>query len=163
VIKPPPLRSAVPGGYTVDDFTVDERAGTATCPAGVTRPINRFRDVVFGAACRDCPLRARCTTAAKGKTLRLHKHDALMRAARWQADSAAFQAVYRQHRPMVERSIAWLTRGNRRLRYRGVANNDAWLHHRIAALNLRRLITLGLTRRGQGLGAGLRDTEPRTR
>ena len=146
VIKPPPLRSAVPGGYTVDDFTVDERAGTATCPAGVTRPINK-RDVAFGAACRGCPLRARCTTAAKGKTLRLHKHDALMRAARRQADTAAFQAVYRQHRPMVERSIAWLTRGNRRLRYRGVANNDAWLHHRIAALNLRRLITLGLTRR----------------
>jgi hypothetical protein len=51
-----------------------------------------------------------------GKTLRLHKHDALMRAARRQADTAAFQTVYRQHRPMVERSIAWLTRGNRRLR-----------------------------------------------
>ncbi|MGH9251609.1 MAG: hypothetical protein ACRD0W_19120, partial [Acidimicrobiales bacterium] len=45
-----------------------------------------------------------------------------------------------------ERSIAWLTRGNRKLRYRGVAKNDAWLHHRIAALNLRRLLVLGLTR-----------------
>ena len=44
---------------------------------------------------------------------------------------------------MVERTIAWLTRGNRRLRYRGVVNNDHWLHHRAAALNLRRLITLG--------------------
>ena len=48
---------------------------------------------------------------------------------------------------MVERSIAWLTRGNRKLRYRGVTKNDAWLHHRIAALNLRRLLNLGLTRR----------------
>ena len=46
---------------------------------------------------------------------------------------------------MVERSIAWLTRGNRKLRYRGVTKNDHWLHHRAAALNLRRLITLGLT------------------
>ena len=118
-----------------------------TCPAGVTRPITRSRNVVFGAACLGCPLRARCTTAAKGKTLRLHQHDALLRAARQQAETAAFQTVYRQHRPMVERSIAWLTRGNRRLRYRGVANNDAWLHHRIAALNLRRLLNLGLTRR----------------
>ena len=45
---------------------------------------------------------------------------------------------------MVERTIAWLTRGNRRVRYRGVAKNDHWLHHRAAALNLRRLITLGL-------------------
>jgi Transposase DDE domain len=46
---------------------------------------------------------------------------------------------------MVERTIAWLTRGNRRLRYRGVAKNDAWLHLRVAAINLRRLLNLGLT------------------
>jgi hypothetical protein len=51
---------------------------------------------------------------------------------------------------MVERSIAWLTRGNRRLRYRGVTKNDAWLHHRVAALNLRRLLNLGLTRHNGG-------------
>jgi hypothetical protein len=47
---------------------------------------------------------------------------------------------------MVERSIAWLTRGNRRVRYRGVRKNDHWPHHRVAALNLRRLLELGLTR-----------------
>lgn len=29
--------------------------------------------------------------------------------------------------------------------YRGVAKNNAWLHHRAAALNLRRLLALGLT------------------
>lgn len=46
---------------------------------------------------------------------------------------------------MVERTIAWLTRGNRRVPYRGVAKNNAWLHHRVAALNLRRLLALGLT------------------
>jgi IS5 family transposase len=45
---------------------------------------------------------------------------------------------------MVGRSIAWLTRGNRRVRYGGVAKNDRWLHHRAAALNLRRLLNLGL-------------------
>ena len=49
---------------------------------------------------------------------------------------------------MVERSIAWLVRGgNRNVRYRGTMNNDAWPHHRIAALNLRRLLTLGLEHR----------------
>jgi hypothetical protein len=47
---------------------------------------------------------------------------------------------YRQHRPMVERAIAWLVRGNRKVPYRRVAKND-----RAAALNLRRLIALGLT------------------
>jgi hypothetical protein len=121
LIKPLPLRPAVPGGYTLDDFTVDEPAGAVTCRAGVTRPINKFWDVVFGAACRDCPLRATCMTVAKGKTVRLHKHDPLLHGARRQADGAGFQAVYRQHRAIVERSIAWLTCGNRKLRYRGVA------------------------------------------
>jgi hypothetical protein len=45
---------------------------------------------------------------------------------------------------MVERSIAWLTRGNRRVPHRGVTKNNAWLHTRVAAINLRRLLTLGL-------------------
>jgi len=53
-------------------------------------------------------------------------------------------ADYRQHPPMVERSIAWITRGNGRLRYRGTTANNAWLHRRPAAINLRRLTNLGL-------------------
>lgn len=60
------------------------------------------------------------------------------------------QTVYGQHRPTVERSIAWLTRGNRRVRYRGVTKNGHWLHLRAAALNLRRLLALGLTRTATG-------------
>jgi hypothetical protein len=45
---------------------------------------------------------------------------------------AYFNKVYRQHRPMVERSIAWLTRRNRRVRYHGATKNDHWLHLRVA-------------------------------
>ena len=51
MIKPGPLRPAVPGGFTLDDFTVDEQGGTVTCPAGVARPMSRTRCVTFGAAC----------------------------------------------------------------------------------------------------------------
>jgi hypothetical protein len=147
IIKPWPLRPAVAGGFTLDDFTVDETAGTVTCPNGTTRPMTRTRSVTFGAACRGCPLRARCTTSATGKTMRLHPHDALQRAHRARARDPEFQAIYRRHRPMVERSISWLVAGgNRRLRFRGTALNDLWLHHRVAGLNLRRLLVLGLTR-----------------
>jgi|1185.fasta_scaffold21854_1 hypothetical protein len=146
VIKPWPLRPAVAGGFTADDFAIDEADGTATCPHGITRPISRTRAVTFGAACRGCPLRARCTTAADGRTLHLHPHDALQRAHRARAADPDFQATYRRHRPMVERSLAWLTRSNRRVPYRGAAKNDAWLHLRVAAIDLRRLLTLGLTR-----------------
>jgi hypothetical protein len=51
--------------------------------------------------------------------------------------------TYRQHRPMVERSIAWLIGPKgccRQLRSHGVTANDWWLHTRMAALNLRRLV-----------------------
>src|SRR5204862_2947399 len=81
VIKPGPLKPAVEGGFTLDGFTVDESASTVTCPAGVTRPISARRNVTFGAACRSCPLRARCTTSKTGRALILHEHDALLRAA----------------------------------------------------------------------------------
>jgi len=146
LVKPAPLRPAVPGGFTVDDFTVEHTTRTATCPAGATRDITPAGNAIFTTACRSCALRARCTTSVSGKTLHLRPHDALQRAARVSARSPDWQNEYRQHRPMVERSIAWLTRQNRRVRYRGVANNDLWLHHRVAAVNLRRLITLGLDR-----------------
>lgn len=145
VLKPWPLRPAVEGGFTLDDFTHDPAAGTLTCPAGTTRTISPKGAVTFGAACTGCPLRARCTTAKDGRAVSLGEHHHLQRAHRERAQDPHFQAVYRRHRPMVERSIAWLTRGARRVPYRGVTKNDAWLHHRAAGLNLRRLLTLGLT------------------
>ena len=119
-----------------------------TCPAGLTRLITARPAVIFGAACRTCPLRSRCTTAKEGRTLRLHEHDAVLRAARadWAAQPALRES-YRKHRPNVERVISQIaSRGGRRLklRYRGTARNNAWLKNRTAALNLRNLISRGL-------------------
>ena len=144
LVKPWPIKPAVEGGFTIDDFTPDISAGTLTCPAGVTRSITAKRTVTFGAACRGCPLAERCTTSARGRKVTLHEHDQLQREHRGRAADDGFQAAYRQHRPMVERSIAWLTRGNRRVPYRGIEKNNNWLHHRVAALNLRRLLAMGL-------------------
>ena len=146
IIKPIPLRPAVPGGFTADDFAINEDETALTCPNGVTRPVTRQRTVTFGAACKGCPLRTQCTTNRAGRKLDLHPQERLLRAARRQAETPEFQTVYRRHRPMVERSIAWLVRGNRKVRYRGTRKNDHWLHLRVAGLNLRRLLMLGLTR-----------------
>jgi hypothetical protein len=145
VLKPWPLRPAVADGFTLDDFTHDPHERTMTCPAGTTRAVSTKGTVTYGVACRGCPLRQRCTTSAKGRTITIGEHHQLQREHRQRAEHPDFQGVYRQHRPMVERSIAWLTRGNRRVPYRGVDKNNAWLHHRAAALNLRRLLALGLT------------------
>ena len=52
---------------------------------------------------------------------------------------------------MVERSIAWLVaKGNRRVRYRGIERNQHGLATRVAAINLRRLINLGLDHGNNG-------------
>lgn len=154
IIKPAPLRPAVKGGFTIDDFTVDEQASTVTCPNGLTRRLSPKRTATFGAGCRGCPLRARCTTSKDGRSVTLHPHDARLRAARhaWATD-ADLRATYRQHRPMVERSIAWLIgpKGRcRKLRYHGTTANTWWLRTRIAGLNLRRLLNLGLTHQSTG-------------
>ena len=69
----------------------------------------------------------------------LTEHDQIKREHRARAKEPAFQAVCRQHRPMVERTIGWMTRG--------VAGNHAWWVTRAAGINLQRLLKLGLTRK----------------
>ena len=109
--------------------------------------------MTFGAACRGCPLRARCTASKTGRALILHPHDALLRAARqdWAA-RPGLRADYKKYRPNVERVISQVaTRGGRRLklRYLGTSRNNAWLKNRTAALNLRTLISRGLDRQNR--------------
>jgi hypothetical protein len=148
VIKPKPLRAAVPGGFTLDDFTLDEQARTVTCPGGHTRVMSTKRTVTFGAVCADCPLRAACTTAVGGRSMSIHEHEALLRAARAQARTPEFGQAY-PTRSTVERIISWTAtnRGRRvKLRYLGVDKNHAWLRNRCAAINLRNLVNKGLTR-----------------
>jgi hypothetical protein len=148
VIKPGPLRPAVPGGFAADDFAVDEDNGTVTCPAGITRTMSPRRTVTFGAACAGCPLRDKCTTAKDGRSMTIHPREGLLRAARAQARTSEFRQAY-PTRSAIERIIAWTaTRSGRRirLRYTGTAKNDAWLHNRCAAINLRTLLRHGLTR-----------------
>ena len=150
VIKPKPLQPAVPGGFTLDDFAISEDQGTVTCPAGVTRPMSPARTVTFGAACAGCPLRQRCTTARHGRSMTIHPHEGLLRAARAQAGTPEFKRAY-PTRSMIERVISWTATQNGRrvkLRYIGTARNDAWLHNRCAAINLRTLLRHGLTRSG---------------
>jgi hypothetical protein len=146
-IKPIPLQSAVPGGFTIHDFRIDRPAGMVRCPAGATAPITSSGRVSFARHCQGCPLRRRCTTAKGGRTIHLHPHQDELRAARRRAVTRTFQHSDRRWRPMVERSIAWLVAdGCRRVPDRGIGRNEAWWSVRVAAVNLRRLLVLGLAR-----------------
>jgi IS5 family transposase len=149
VIKPIPLRGGIPGGFDRDDFAVDHHNSTVTCPAGHTVAISAKGHARFERHCHGCPLRQRCTTAAKGRHLKLTEHDDELVFAREAWRDPIVAEHYRQHRPMVERTIAWLVaHGHRRVRYRGVERNQLGLATRLGALNLRRLVNLGLRRDG---------------
>jgi hypothetical protein len=149
-IKPLPLASAIPGGFTIHDFRIDRSAGILRCPAGATAPITSSGRASLAGECPSCPLRRRCTTAKGGRMIQLHPHEDELRAARPRATTRSFQQSYRRWRPMVERSIAWLVAdGCRRVPYRGIEPNDGWWSVRAAAVNLRRLLAVGLAHRDQ--------------
>jgi IS5 family transposase len=147
-IKAIPLRRNPKLGadqFNRDDFIIDHSARLATCPNGITVTITAAGAATFGAKCRGCSLRSRCTTAADGRSLNIKPYDAELVAARRAWANGDFAVDYKQWRPMVERSIAWLVaKGNRRVRYRGVTRNRHGLAARVAAINLRRLVNLGL-------------------
>ncbi len=170
LVKPRPLRPAVAGGFTLDDFTVDEATGTATCPNGLTRKISPKRKVTFGAGCRGCPFRARCTTSERGRKLDLHPHDQLMREHRQRAKTLPGKRTTATTARWWNAPSPGSWPAGTEMRYRGVTKNNAWMHTRTAALNLRRLLNLGLTRtngawvltrRGPGRGpSGSRQAQP---
>lgn len=148
VIKPKPVPTppGLANPFTADEFTVDHDEQRVTCPNGVSASFaNKSRTAKFRKACTTCPFRSRCTTSPAGRTVQIGEHDRRVREhrARW-ANDEQMRGDYRQHRPMIERSIAWMTRGARTLRYRGVVKNDAWWNLRAASVNLQRLTALGL-------------------
>ncbi len=149
VIKPIPLRPAVPGGFSKDDFDIDFETNAVTCPAGHTVAFGPTLAARFCAHCAGCPLRARCTRAKEGKVLVLNPYEPELSAARAQAATPEFLLTYRSLRSMAERAISCLVpKGNRRVPYRGVARNDQWIRTRAAAINLRSLVRRGLRHNG---------------
>ncbi len=135
-----------------DDFRIDYTARTVTCPNQVTVTIAGQRHTPTS------PVRCaavRCASAAppsvNGRVFSVSEHDELLAAARADWRAGTHTDDYRQWRPLVERTIAWLVAdGHRRVRYRGVERNRHALSVRAAAINLRRLLNLGLTHTDNG-------------
>ena len=146
VVKPIVRKPHIRDGFHRDDFDIDTGGRTVTCPAGHTARIRPGGTAPFSKRCNGCPLRARCTTSQRGRTITVDQYHDLRAAnkARWAKEET--QDTYRNLRPSVERTIAWLTRHRaRRVPYRGIKPNQQWLTTPTAAINLRRLINLGLT------------------
>ena len=144
----PPVRNA--RGYSKDQFRIDPEAGTVTCPAGHTAPIRPQRrggQARFGDLCRDCPLRAACTTARGGRVISIHPQEAELQQAKARQRDPDWQQAYRTHRPIEERKISHFTRrpwGGRKARCRGQARILTDVLTRAGVINLARLAILGL-------------------
>ena len=84
-----------------------------------------------------------------GRHLTFSPRDAELVESRRAWNDGDFAEDYRRWRPMVEQFIAWLVADNHhRVRFRGVERNQGGLSLRIAAINLRRLVNLGLEHNG---------------
>jgi len=143
--------SAPASRFGKDRFDIDLDNDTVTCPAAVTVTIRRgvHGDGIayFAEHCTTCPLRAQCTNAAGGRTIRIGEFEAALARARQRQASAEWQADYRATRPKVERKLGHLMRrrhGGRRARVRGRPKVDADFNLLAAAVNLARLAVLGL-------------------
>lgn len=130
------------GCFPKTDFTLDQEAGTCTCPAGQTtddfRPAKEGGGVFRFAAtvCESCPLRAQCVRGGGGRSVSVHPQEALLQAARALQASPAF-GDYRSRRQAAEHRIARLTQlGIRQARYFGHAKTLFQLSMAAAVANL---------------------------
>jgi hypothetical protein len=149
--KVPPARGRG-GRFGKDDFAVDLDAATVGCPAGKVVAIRFLSDASgradFAEACTTCALRSRCTTSASGRSVSIHRKEAVLQRHKAAQADPAWQAEYRSTRPKVERKIANFVRvawGGRKARTRGRARIATDVDARAAALNWARLATLGVT------------------
>ena len=137
--------------FTKDRFGIDLQVDTVTCPNGQVAPIRRDPrgggTAVFRSACRHCPLRAQCTAAVGGRTVRVGRHEQRLADARAAQKDPAWREDYTSTRPKVERKLGHMMRrkhGGRRARMRGQDKIDADFSLLAAAHNMARLAVLGI-------------------
>jgi hypothetical protein len=128
-------------------FALDWDAGTIRCPAGAVQPFAVGGTVHFPeATCAACPLRARCTTSAHGRSVAIHPDERLLAELRARQRTPAGRARLRE-RVAVEHSLAHLGRWQgRRARYRGLRKNLLDLRRAAVVHNLHVLARLTTAR-----------------
>jgi IS5 family transposase len=112
------------GRYPKTEFAIDFDTGQLTCPAGVSMPFEPGKTVHFPKdACAACPLRARCTTSAAGRSISIHPDEQLLAELREYQTTPAGRAKLRE-RVKVEHALAHVGhwQGDR-ARYRGIRKN----------------------------------------
>ncbi|MDQ6840538.1 MAG: IS1182 family transposase [Actinomycetota bacterium] len=148
VAKVPPVTNS--GRFPKTDFAVDTKAGTVTCPAGVTTTdAKKAKDhkgrsglrFVFPTA--TCPLREQCVGGTKGRSIFVGRHHDRIAAARAAQAEPPTKALLRQ-RSKIERKIDHLQDlGMRQARYRGRRKTRLQALLAATVANFKRLGVLG--------------------
>jgi hypothetical protein len=110
--------------FAKTDFRLDVDRGRLTCPNQVTMPFVVGGKVQFPAAtCQRCPLRERCTTSTRGRSVQIHPDERLLVELRQRQLTPAGRAKLRE-RVAVEHTLAHIGhwQGDR-ARYLGVRKN----------------------------------------
>jgi hypothetical protein len=125
--------------FSKQQFHLDLRAKTITCPAGQTQSLRLGQTVEFEPElCGACKLRERCTDAdlEHGRTVSISENEALQQRLRRLAATPAGRARLRKRVP-VEHRLAHLSyRQGRRARYRGARKNTYDLRRAASIQNL---------------------------
>lgn len=139
------------GLFAKSAFDIDLKQQTVRCPQGIVVPIklrkgpDRVGIASFDPHCRDCPLKASCTTSKTGRSIRIHAKEATLQRSRLRQRGNDWKQKYRSTRPKVERKIGHLMQrrhGARRARVRGRDRVAADFSLLCAATNLKRLAIL---------------------
>lgn len=125
--------------FSKDDFSLNLRSKTITCPAGRTEPIELGKTVQFDpTGCDACRLRGQCTTArlGNGRTVSIQNDEPLQKRLRTMSKSPVGRQRFRERVP-VEHSLAHIgQRQGRRSRYLGTRKNLFDLRRAAAIQNL---------------------------
>jgi transposase len=134
-------------------FDYDAYTNTYRCPAGQTltllyssaaTPRSRGYGLYGTTACGECPLRAKCTKAQEGRSIKRYPEDEWREALRQVMQQRGARGVYRQRQAMVEPVFSHLRnqQGLERFRRRGLraVKREFALH--VLAHNLSRAVAL---------------------
>lgn len=125
------------GRFTKADFRFDFERQQITCPAGQSASFTLGRIARFAeAACGNCSLRDRCTTASGARSVAVHQEERMLIDLRDRQKTSDGRACLRR-RTAVEHGLANLGRSQgRRARYVGVRKNLYDVRRHGAVVNL---------------------------
>jgi phage anti-repressor protein len=141
------------GRFSKAAFTMNWDNQTLQCPNQVTLPFSMGKTLRFPAhICQQCPLKDKCTTSSKGRSVSIHRDEKFLQELRQRQLTPQGRAKLRQ-RVSVEHSLAHLSHWQgQQARYRTLRKNlfDARRHAVVHNLHVLMRILEPETQKTQG-------------